>query len=161
MGEEAIVRQNAASVLREDALLRKKQQKEAQILKRYEEDLHDESEFQAWKQKVKLQDDLDEENRVRQRMVEMQLAREEAMEAQEHCKRKKHIMAEHQKEELQKQLMEVEHEKQLQHLQNEQLVAETQADRVRAGEAMEECLQVRREKAEKLRKEKEAEFERK
>merc|ERR1712048_6884 len=72
--EEAIVRQNAASVLREDALLKKKQAKEAQILKRYEEDLHDGSEFQAWKQKIKLQDDLDEENRVRQRMVEMQLA---------------------------------------------------------------------------------------
>merc|ERR1712107_556679 len=91
--EEAIIRQNASSVLREDALLKKKQQKEAQILKRSEEDLHDESEFQAWKQKIKLQDDLEEENRVRQRMVEMQLAREEAMEAFEHCKRKKNIVA--------------------------------------------------------------------
>merc|ERR1712060_47232 len=140
MGEEAIVRQNAASVLREDALLRKKQQKEAQILKRYEEDLHDESEFQAWKQKVKLQDDLDEENRVRQRMGEMQLAREEAMEAQEHCKRKKRIVAEHHKEEIKQQLMEVEYEKHAELVEKEKLVADTQEDRVRARMAEQDVL---------------------
>merc|ERR1712048_367987 len=59
--EEAIVKQNVSSILREDALIRKKQQKEAAILKRYEEDLHDESEYQAWKQKQQLKDDLEEE----------------------------------------------------------------------------------------------------
>merc|ERR1711879_929513 len=74
---------------------------------------------------------------------------------------KKHIIAEHQKEELQKQLEEVEHERQLQHQQYVELVAETQEDRKRAREAEQEVLQVRCDQAERLRKEKEAEAERK
>merc|ERR1719359_263099 len=98
--EEAMVRQNAAAVLREDALLKKKQAIECQALKRYEEDLHDASAYHKWQHEMKLKDQVEEENRVQQRIVEMQLAREEAMEAFEGMKRRKHILAAHDREEM-------------------------------------------------------------
>merc|ERR1712217_565229 len=78
--EEAVVKQNVAAVLREDALLRQKQAKEAEILKNYEQELHDASEYNRWQDKMKQKDHEEEEKRVRQRMVEMQLAREGAIE---------------------------------------------------------------------------------
>merc|ERR1712139_521425 len=100
--EEATVRHNTAAVLREDALLKKKQANEAAQLKRYEEDLHDASAYYKWQHEMRYKDQIDEENRVAQRIVEMQLAREEAMEAFEGMKRRKHIVAAHHKEEVNK-----------------------------------------------------------
>merc|ERR1711941_193166 len=104
----------------------------------------------------KLKDDLEEEQRVRQRMVEMQLAREEAIEAFEHCKRKKTIMAEHQKDELKQQLLEVEYEKHVDLANKQNLVAQMQEDRERTQVAVQDAIKEKCEKAEKLRKEMEA-----
>merc|ERR1719316_1761203 len=98
--EEASVRQNVAAVLREDALLKKKQAAEYHALKRYEEDLHDASAYFKWQHEMKLKDQVEEENRVQQRIVEMQLAREEAMEAFEGMVRRKHIVAQNDREDI-------------------------------------------------------------
>jgi len=155
--EEAVVRQTAGAILREDALLKKKQQNECQILKRYEEDLHDASEFHHWQQNMKEKDDMEEEARVRQRMVEMQLAREEAMEAFDAVKRKKNIMAQHQKELSHQKNLEVEMENAVELQQKQVLCQEVQDDRERARISEAHALTVKAKHAEDLRKEKEAE----
>mmetsp|Transcript_85983 Transcript_85983/g.248202 ORF Transcript_85983/g.248202 Transcript_85983/m.248202 type:complete len:748 (+) Transcript_85983:173-2416(+) len=159
--EEAAVRVNAAAILREDALLKQKQAKEYETLKRYEQELHDASEFHRWQEKMKEQDHYDEERRVHQRMVEMQLAREGAIEAFESQVRKKGIMAGIQREEqaLEMQVKALEEEKELE--QKQQIVKGTQEDREKAREAELREMRARAEKAEALRKEKEAEAERK
>mmetsp|Transcript_27987 Transcript_27987/g.51062 ORF Transcript_27987/g.51062 Transcript_27987/m.51062 type:complete len:762 (+) Transcript_27987:124-2409(+) len=159
--EEACVRQNVASVLREDALLKKKQAAEYAILKRYEEDLHDASNFSSWQQNMKAKDREDEAQRVQQRIVEMQLARDEAMEAFDSMVRKKRIMAEHQKEEVAQELavLAMEHERELQGKQ--QLVIQTIEDRELVAQAQAEVQKARDQHAENMRKEKEQEFERK
>eukprot|EP00931_Biecheleriopsis_adriatica_P086494 TRINITY_DN61158_c0_g1_i1.p1 TRINITY_DN61158_c0_g1~~TRINITY_DN61158_c0_g1_i1.p1 ORF type:complete len:781 (-),score=272.06 TRINITY_DN61158_c0_g1_i1:166-2508(-) len=159
--EDAVVRHNAASVLREDALLKQKQAKEAQILKRYEQDLHDASEFHQWQDKMREKDHLEEEARVHQRIVEMQLAREGAIEAQEAAARRKHILAEHQREELQLDLQVKEREQELELRDKQQLVVQTVEERGRARVAEAEVVKERADRAENLRREKEAEFERK
>ncbi|CAJ1340443.1 unnamed protein product [Effrenium voratum] len=123
--DDATVRHNVASVLREDALLKQKQAKEYQILKRYEEDLHDASQFHSWQEKMKEKDHLEEEARVRQRIMEMQLARESAMESFDSAVRRKHIVAEHQREELQLGLELKEKEKECELGEKKMLVEET------------------------------------
>jgi hypothetical protein len=75
------VRVNVAQVLREEALFKKKQEKEAALLKNYEMELRDASKFFSW-QSVKRREE--EEQRLREvekRRVEAVLADEGAKEA--------------------------------------------------------------------------------
>mmetsp|Transcript_148113 Transcript_148113/g.369262 ORF Transcript_148113/g.369262 Transcript_148113/m.369262 type:complete len:754 (+) Transcript_148113:197-2458(+) len=159
--EDAIVRQNVAAVLREDALLKQKQAKEYQILKRYEEDLHDASEFHRWQEQMKEKDHVEEEKRMHHRMVEMQLAREGAIEAFEDQQRKKGLMAAIQREELKTDLeqKQIEYEEELQ--DKKVLVKETIEEREKTRLAEQKELQARADHAEQIRREKEAEAERK
>jgi len=159
--EEASVRQNTAAVLREDALLKKKQAAECQALKRYEEDLHDASAYHKWQHEMKLKDQVEEENRVQQRIVEMQLAREEAMEAFEGMKRRKHILAEHHKIEIAEgiEICKKEAEEELKGKQ--ELVVQVQGDRDNARFEEEKVRKAREERAERIREEKKIEKERK
>lgn len=158
---EAIVRQNVASVLREDALLRQKQASEYDLLKQYEVDLHDASEFHRWQEEAREKDHLDEEQRMHRRIVEMQLARESAIEAQESQVRRKGILAEHQRIELKVELDQRKVDAEVELFGKQQLVVETQGDRGKAREAEANELRLRAERAESIRVEKEAEAERK
>jgi hypothetical protein len=159
--EEATVRQNAAAVLREDALLKKKQAAEAEALKRYEEDLHDASSYHKWQHEMRQKDQIEEENRVAQRIVEMQLAREEAMEAFEGMKRRKHIMVEHHKEEVAEGLR-IRDQELAEELKGKQgIVADVQSVRDNARFEEEKVRKAREDRAEKIRQEKKAEKERK
>merc|ERR1711870_72917 len=148
--EEAVVKQNIAAVLREDALLRQKQAKEAEILKNYEQELHDASEYNRWQDKMKQKDHEEEEKRVRQRMVEMQLAREGAIEAYESEVRKKNIKAQHQRAELDEELEVKKQEEEIELGNKQVLVKEFQDERVNARIAEEDVLKQRAERAEQL-----------
>lgn len=159
--EEACVRQNVAAVLREDALLKKKQADEAHALKRYEEDLHDASSYYKWQHEMKLKDQLDEENRVQQRIVEMQLARVEAIDAFEGMQRRKHILAEHKREEV-AQGIQVRDQEMAEELKGkQQLVTEVHDARDNARFEEEKVLKAREERAERIRQEKKIDKERK
>jgi len=158
--EEASVRQNAAAVLREDALLKKKQAAECHALKRYEEDLHDASSYYKWQHEMRLKDQVDEENRVQQRIVEMQLAREEAMEAFEGMKRKKHILAEHHREEI-NQGIAIRDQEMAEELQGKkELVSAVIGERDNARGEEEKIRKAKEERAERIRQEKKVEKER-
>ncbi len=54
---KAVVRVNAATILREDYLYRKQQNKDEAILKAYEEELRDPVEYFAWQQQMKENDE--------------------------------------------------------------------------------------------------------
>jgi len=155
------VRQNAAAVLREDALLKKKQAAECNVLKRYQEDLHDASGFHKWQHETKLKDQTDEENRVQQRIVEMQLAREEAMEAFEGMVRKKHIVAGAHKEEIAAAIIVRDAEAAEELVGKQELVKQFIGERENARVEEAKITRAREENAEQIRVEKKVERERK
>ncbi|OQR95489.1 hypothetical protein THRCLA_07818 [Thraustotheca clavata] len=79
--KDAPVKLNAAAILREDALYKKKQEKEAKIIQAYESDLRDASEFYRWQSDMIKKDDEDQRRQVEIRRLEMAQAQHEAIEA--------------------------------------------------------------------------------
>ena len=77
------VRLNAAAILREDALLKKKQQQEAQSLLKYESELRDASQFEAWKAQMLSKDEEERQALIEKRRVEMIMTDAAAREARE------------------------------------------------------------------------------
>jgi len=120
--ETAVVKQNAAAVLREDALLKKKQAQEYEMLKRYEQELHDASTYHEWQQQMREKDKSDEEKRVYQRMVEAQLAREEAVEAYKDMGEQRRIIGQCQREEFESELASMKIEREVEHQGKRKLV---------------------------------------
>lgn len=156
----ADVRQNTASVLREDHLVRKKQEKEYKLLKDYQSDLRDASEFYEWQAERRREDDIEDRMRVEQRKAEMEMARELAIEAQLSEIRKNHISADIQKEELKQALATKEHEAQQDLSRKIQLVQEVQDERILPRISEEHSLKLRKDNAERerVRKAQEAEM---
>ena len=65
------VRMNTTSILREDAMFRKQQQKDAELLKEYEKTLHDSRDFDKWKEKEEMKEELEKVEEIRKRKDEM------------------------------------------------------------------------------------------
>jgi hypothetical protein len=77
----AKVRVNASTVYREDALFRKQQAKDAEVLKRYEEELRDGTEYILWQREMKEKDENIKDQNVLLRREQARLSAEEAREA--------------------------------------------------------------------------------
>jgi len=80
---KAVVRVNAATILREDFLYRKQQAKDAAVLKNYEEELRDPVEYFAWQQKMKEGDEQAKLENVLMRRRQAKESSEEAHRANE------------------------------------------------------------------------------
>merc|ERR1719247_1152431 len=151
---------NTAAILREDSLLRNKQEKEFAILKEYESDLRDCSQFYEWQYEMKKKDQLEEQARVEQRKMEMKMARVDAMEAFDSMKRLNKVQASQQKEDAKMALDVVEGEKMLDLQEKQQLVEDVRDQRILPRYAEEDVLKVRVKHAEDLRKQREVDLER-
>lgn len=79
----AQVRMTAAAIMREDALYRAKQAKEAAVLKQYEADLRDSSQFYQWKTQMERDDELAKLARVDELREDMKASAQRAAEAME------------------------------------------------------------------------------
>ncbi|CAK4100082.1 unnamed protein product [Aphanomyces euteiches] len=78
---DAPVKLNTAAILREDALYKKKQDKEAKLIQAYESDLRDASEFYRWQSEMVKRDQENRRQEVERRRLEMVQAQHEAIEA--------------------------------------------------------------------------------
>ncbi|CAE7203246.1 CFAP99 [Symbiodinium sp. CCMP2456] len=156
--EDATVRQNTTQVLREDARVRQTMLAEHDLLKQYEAELHDASEFYAWQDRMRKKDFLEEEARTKERIIQTQLARDVAAEAHEAATRMKSIQAEFQKKDLQVQLEAKEREYEADLEQKQKVVEQTTEDREKARIAEQEVLVIKQEHAEQRRREKEVDL---
>ena len=82
----AKVRLNAAAIYREDALFRKQQIKDAETLKKYEEELRDPTEFLIWQKDMKNKDKETQSNLILQRKSD---AKQSFIESQEAINKQK------------------------------------------------------------------------
>eukprot|EP00884_Botryococcus_braunii_P003728 jgi/Botrbrau1/13356/Bobra.0158s0010.2 len=78
----AEVRLNAAAILREESLFRKKQRQEAAIIQRYEAELRDAADFQEWRQLRIAEDEAQQQCLIKQRRDDAARAADAAAAAQ-------------------------------------------------------------------------------
>jgi hypothetical protein len=69
---------NAAAILREDFLYRKQQAKDAEILRNYEEELRDPTEYYLWQKEMRERDDIEKLKHVALRREQAKQSAEEA-----------------------------------------------------------------------------------
>lgn len=80
---EVDVKLNVAAILREEKKLNEKIQEEERRMKDLEMNMRDESEYENWKKEQKEKDRYDEMENQQRRKIEMELAREAAINAYE------------------------------------------------------------------------------
>ncbi len=81
--KEAVVKLNTAAVLREGHHLKKEEKKQAKILKDYEMNLRDDTEFNRLRFELEEKDEIEHLEHIQKMKIEMELAREEAILAQQ------------------------------------------------------------------------------
>jgi hypothetical protein len=148
----AKVKLNTAAILREDSLFKKQQEKDYNLLKNYEEELRDCTEYYSWQGAMK---ERDEEVKVKGVLMRRELAKQSAVDARDAMQRQKDnnsevaSMLRQQADEIRKQ-KEVEHE--IRVLSNQERANEIIAIReVAPKEAKEKVLGERMENGRALR----------
>lgn len=102
------IKLNAAAILREDALLKKKKEKEAQVLRAYEAELRDPMEFYRWQAQAQAQDERENRELIEKRRLEMAQAQHDAIEAAARAKLENRELALQMKSEAHERLAEKE-----------------------------------------------------
>lgn len=70
--------------MREGHLLKIKAEQDAKILKDFEVNMRDATEFDRWKREMDEKEEIEHLEHIQKKKIEMELAREAAMEAQKH-----------------------------------------------------------------------------
>jgi hypothetical protein len=153
--ESAPIKLNTAAILREDTMYRKKQEKEAAMIKRYESELRDGSEFEAWQRRM---EDADEEERLKEinrRRIEMALSQEQAIEARKRKVRENRVAARMQQAESAVLSEKHEAEKMEEFMQKKLLVDDVVESRSAVPEARQQLFEEATTRANEIRQESE------
>ena len=151
------MRLNASAIYREDALFRKQQAKDAKLLKQYEEELRDQTEFLIWQKEMREKDRAAQIEVVVQRkeaIVQSHITTAEAIAKQKEDNR---IAAEKLRQEAEEIKLQKDLEIQRAILRNQEIVqAVTEVREIAPKIAVDKVLEQRAEKGQKLREELEA-----
>jgi len=149
------VRMTATSIMREDALYKKKQEQEKALIEEYESNLRDASEFYDWQQEMQEKDDKFKSYQVAQRR---QMAAEgaiNAMEAKEKELKHRKEIADEMKIESSQMQAKLKEEAEQRRLYNQQIAADVRQMEKFAAGAMEDAYQKRVSAAKEVKAERE------
>jgi hypothetical protein len=116
------IRLNAAAVVKEDALYRKQQAKDATVLRNYEEELRDPFEYYMWQQDMRERDGIDKLKAVAMRREQAKQTSIEAKEAMLRQKEDNYSVANLMREQAEVIKRQKELEKEIEHLHNQEVV---------------------------------------
>mmetsp|Transcript_9347 Transcript_9347/g.13912 ORF Transcript_9347/g.13912 Transcript_9347/m.13912 type:complete len:470 (+) Transcript_9347:1264-2673(+) len=89
----AEVKLNAAAILREEARLKKEEEAERKRLESFMIDMRDDSQYEKWRSEMRAKDELERMEQLQMRKIEMELAREEAIEAMQQKHQENQLLA--------------------------------------------------------------------
>lgn len=89
---EAPVKLTSAAVLREGHQLKIKAEQDAKVLKDFEINMRDASEYDRWRREMEEKEDIERLEHIQKKKIEMEMARQAAMEAQKHKERENQLV---------------------------------------------------------------------
>jgi len=129
----AAVRLNAAAVLREDALYKKKQAEEARMIAMYETELRDSVPFEVWQRRMKDDDEAERQEEIQRRRLDAVASGEAAIRIRKEAVEQKHLEVLKAREEARQKLA----------LREEEMDVEREANKVRREIVIEERERVK------------------
>lgn len=151
------IRLNASTILKEDALYRKQQAKDAEILRNYEEELRDPYEYYLWQQDLRERDALDKLKGVAMRREQAKQSAVEAREAMLRQKEDNYSVASLMREQAEVIKSQKELERELEMLQHQEVVQSIiEVRSTKPQEAARKVVVARVEVGKKIREELEA-----
>eukprot|EP00471_Norrisiella_sphaerica_P012756 CAMPEP_0184498302 /NCGR_PEP_ID=MMETSP0113_2-20130426/38614_1 /TAXON_ID=91329 /ORGANISM="Norrisiella sphaerica, Strain BC52" /LENGTH=798 /DNA_ID=CAMNT_0026885751 /DNA_START=170 /DNA_END=2566 /DNA_ORIENTATION=- len=147
------IKPTTAAILREDAMFRKKQEEEAAIIREYEVNLRDTSEYDEWKAREEAREEKMREEMLKQRKELLTKASEIAKKAVEENEVSKREAASEMREERQQvlELLEIERKQEME--ENQLRTLEVQKAREQAKEAIIQVEQEKKLKAARMQSE--------
>ena len=88
------IKMTAASIMREELLLKKKEEEMKTKIENIELNLHDASEFERWQTEMKLKDNIEKKQQMEIRKMEMKMCKEEQLKAVQHKVQENQLVAE-------------------------------------------------------------------
>ena len=146
------IRLNASTILKEDALYRKQQAKDAEVLRNYEEELRDPYEYYMWQQEMRERDALDKLKGVAMRREQAKQTAVEAREAMLRQKEDNYSVASLMREQAEVIKHQKELEKEVEMLQHQEVVQATiEVRSTKPQEAARKVVVERKEVGKKIR----------
>ena len=133
----AAVKLNAAAIKREGHLLKIAKEKEEKVLKDFEQNCRDEKDFMRWQSEMKEKDEIEHLEHVQKMKIEMELARDAAIEATQNKLHENKKLVGKMKVESEKRLLDRDDQKRERHEMNKAKVAEVHEGADRAAQEVE------------------------
>jgi hypothetical protein len=150
---EAPVKLTSAAVLREGHALKLKAAEEAKVLKDFELNMRDGAEFERWRREMDEKEEVERLEHIARKKIEMELAREAAMEAQRHKERENQLLVARIKEDLEGKFAEKDEKMREDREKKREIVETVQSQKDNAAREMEKIKEEKRRIRDEVNKE--------